>query len=223
MCWYCETKDSRSDNAVDHFRPKGRVAGESTHTGYWWPAFDWNNLRFSCTYCNGRRRDIEHGTAGGKQDEFPLAEGSKRAESYSDRLDDEVPLLLDPCWLSDVDLLWFDDSGQVQPNPSSVFENSLRALRVKASREIYHLDHVRLIRERKRVYRAVHRLMRRVDFAWKEWQRVQDEATQRNYEELLLQVRQFVVRESQHSAAARCALLGYRSDSGAISAVLRFL
>jgi hypothetical protein len=73
------------------------------------------------------------------------------------------------------------------------------------------------------VYRTVHRLMRRLDFAWKEWQRVQDEATQRNYEELLLQVHKYVARESQHSAAARCALLGYKSDSGAITAVLRFL
>ena len=24
-CWYCESKDIRSDNAVDHFRPKGSV------------------------------------------------------------------------------------------------------------------------------------------------------------------------------------------------------
>ena len=26
-CWYCESIDARSDNAVDHYRPKGNVKG----------------------------------------------------------------------------------------------------------------------------------------------------------------------------------------------------
>src|ERR1700733_14768527 len=42
-CWYCETRNVRSDNAVDHFRPKSK---------YWWLALSYENLRFSCTFCN---------------------------------------------------------------------------------------------------------------------------------------------------------------------------
>lgn len=33
-CWYCETAVDRSDNAVDHFRPKGRVSDAANpHAG----------------------------------------------------------------------------------------------------------------------------------------------------------------------------------------------
>ena len=43
-CWYCESKNLRSDNAVDHFRPKGNVRNVvPPHDGYWWLAFDWKN------------------------------------------------------------------------------------------------------------------------------------------------------------------------------------
>lgn len=74
-CWYCETFSYRSDNAVDHFRPKSRVYEEKTHPGYWWLAFSPDNYRFACTYCNSRRHDVG-GTSGGKHDHFPLADGS---------------------------------------------------------------------------------------------------------------------------------------------------
>src|SRR5215470_5179753 len=48
-CWYCESIDPRSDNAVDHYRPKGNVRGATPpHEGYWWLAFEWSNYRFSC-------------------------------------------------------------------------------------------------------------------------------------------------------------------------------
>ena len=36
-CWYCESPVDRSDNAVDHFRPKNRVSdAASPHAGYRW-------------------------------------------------------------------------------------------------------------------------------------------------------------------------------------------
>jgi len=66
-CWYCEAIDARSDNAVDHYRPKGNVRGATPrHEGYWWLAFEWSNYRFSCTYCNSIRKSA--GKTGGKQD-----------------------------------------------------------------------------------------------------------------------------------------------------------
>lgn len=42
-CWYCESNESRSDNAVDHFRPKNNVFEAPAHGGYWWLAFHWEN------------------------------------------------------------------------------------------------------------------------------------------------------------------------------------
>ena len=60
-CWYCESNQDRSDNNVDHFRPKGRVTECPDHEGYWWLAFIWTNYRFSCTFCNSRRKDPETG------------------------------------------------------------------------------------------------------------------------------------------------------------------
>ena len=66
-CWYCECKEIRSDNPVDHFRPKNRVADCDGHEGYWWLAFDWHNYRFSCTYCNSRRVGVIPSS-----DHFPL-------------------------------------------------------------------------------------------------------------------------------------------------------
>ena len=81
-CWYCETKQLRSDNAVDHFRPKSI---------YWWLAFNYTNYRFACTFCNSRRRDLEFGTSGGKQNEFPLSSTGKRAKQPGDDLEIEDP------------------------------------------------------------------------------------------------------------------------------------
>ena len=77
-CWYCESKQDRSDMVVDHFRPKGRVSeAEEEHEGYWWLAFQPENYRFSCTYCNSHRKGTD-GRLGGKQDHFPLVDESKR-------------------------------------------------------------------------------------------------------------------------------------------------
>lgn len=79
-CWYCEAIQERSDKHVDHFRPKNRVDedGCSDHPGYWWLAFDWRNFRYSCTYCNAPRRDVEQGTTKGKGARFPLLDETKR-------------------------------------------------------------------------------------------------------------------------------------------------
>lgn len=219
-CWYCESRDVRSDNAVDHFRPKGRVAGES-HNGYWWLAFEARNYRFSCTFCNSRRIDLEGGTDGGKQDSFPLAAGSKRASDVDDSLEDELPLLLDPCCMPDTDLLWFDETGQAGPNPATAFSAS-HLERVNTSIRLYHLDHVKLVESRRRVYLNIQRLIRAADATYRKWAGG-DESARAIYQDLLAQIRSHAVREAEHSATARCALLGYRVNSGAAEAVLRFL
>ena len=104
-CWYCESRQDRSDMPVDHFRPKNRVLEAPGHPGYWWLAFDWRNYRYSCTYCNSKRRDIEGGTEGGKRDHFPVIPPPPHAWCDTDPQDRAK--LLDPTDDSDTKLLTF--------------------------------------------------------------------------------------------------------------------
>jgi predicted ATPase len=56
-CWYCESNDSRSDQPIDHYRPKNAIAECDTHGGYWWIAFssDWPLMRPRPARWPGRR------------------------------------------------------------------------------------------------------------------------------------------------------------------------
>src|SRR3954454_1457494 len=55
-CAYCEISTARVDWEVEHYRPKGRVAERQGHPGYYWLAYDWDNLFPSCTFCNQHRK-----------------------------------------------------------------------------------------------------------------------------------------------------------------------
>ena len=68
-CWYCEARQMRSDNAVDHFRPKSL---------YPWLAFKLHNFRYACTFCNSIRTNPETGESEGKGDHFPLLRRRER-------------------------------------------------------------------------------------------------------------------------------------------------
>lgn len=135
-CWYCEMSQIRSDQAVDHFRPKSL---------YRWLAFTASNLRYSCTFCNSRRTDAETGIVGGKGDHFPLAAGTIRA-TMAGQEGEEQPLLLNPCAADDPMLLDFNDDGRpVARYP----DHAMRSLRAKTSIRLYHLDHSDLVEHRR--------------------------------------------------------------------------
>ena len=138
-CWFCETEVDRSDNAVDHFRPKNRVSDASkNHNGYRWLAFVKENYRYACTFCNSKRKDYRTGVAGGKADRFPLLDETKRAYLETDVLDQESPVLLDPCDPYEWELLGCKrENGKPCPNALPSTENYRRA---SESIEIYHLD-----------------------------------------------------------------------------------
>jgi len=145
-CWYCECEQIRSDNAVDHFRPKGRVANtKPKHTGYTWLAFDYNNYRYACTYCNSKRKNSETNEIEGKGDEFPLIDESKRAYKESDNIKLEKPILLDPCNINDVKLLDFTFEGKPCPKKNLT---GIKKERVEKSIKLYHLDNSELNRKR---------------------------------------------------------------------------
>lgn len=149
-CWYCETSIPRTDNAVDHYRPKGTVRGvvlsddgkklshidlEEEHKGYDWCTFSLDNFRFSCQHCNEYRKDIE-GSSGGKWNYFPLINEPERAYSEAEQ-DYEIPAILDPCNVLDWRLLSYNIDGK----PFSRFEpGSEEDRKVRYSIRILHLD-----------------------------------------------------------------------------------
>lgn len=84
-CCYCERKrDKAREPDVEHYRPKGGVQEDTTHPGYWWLAYEWKNLLWSCKSCNEDK----------KRNHFPV-DGSRVRDEYGD-LATESPLLLNP-------------------------------------------------------------------------------------------------------------------------------
>ncbi|MEX1368495.1 MAG: HNH endonuclease [Nannocystaceae bacterium] len=77
-CCYCEKLEEQAKyRDVEHYRPKSR---------YWWLAWTWDNLLFSCFECNR-----EH-----KQEQFPLAPGSTALVAEQAAPGAEHPLVIDP-------------------------------------------------------------------------------------------------------------------------------
>lgn len=137
-CWYCESPVDRSDNAVDHFRPKNRVSdAQNPHNGYKWLAFDRRNFRYACTFCNSRRKDVENNTAGGKADRFPLLNETSRLYAPG-LLAQEKPALLDPCELHDWELL---GCKQENGKPCATNTSPLDRQRAEISIDVYHLHY----------------------------------------------------------------------------------
>lgn len=88
-CAYCEHVEQGKRNDVEHFRPAGRAhrSENESSPGYWWLAYTWSNLLFSCRNCN---------QAGGKHDWFPLELGSIPLQPEQAPPGSELPTLIDP-------------------------------------------------------------------------------------------------------------------------------
>lgn len=92
-CCFCENKFSASSfGDVEHFRPKAAVKmpdeTKYQYPGYYWLAYDWNNLFFSCERCNRSY----------KKNNFPLVSEAQRMRSHHDQanIEQENPLLIHP-------------------------------------------------------------------------------------------------------------------------------
>lgn len=112
-CAYCENLEQQRRNDVEHFRPKARAdraPGSDQKHGYWWLAWRWENLLFSCRNCN---QAIAGGK--GKLDKFPLEAGSgvlcAEQDPYGVASGVERPLLIDPSIESGVDHIRFVRRG----------------------------------------------------------------------------------------------------------------
>ena len=90
-CCFCESKVSHvAYGDVEHFRPK--KGWKQSHKdslnrpGYYWLAYDWDNLFFSCQLCNQR----------GKGNLFPLLNPAMRAKNHTHDISQEMPLFIHP-------------------------------------------------------------------------------------------------------------------------------
>lgn len=86
-CAFCEAKFTHvAYGDVEHFRPKTAVlvGGVLAKPGYFWLAYDWDNLLASCQICNQRH----------KKNLFPVF-GTRATYDASD-LSVEDPLFIDP-------------------------------------------------------------------------------------------------------------------------------
>ena len=102
-CCYCEIWSQCSYNDVEHFRPKARAdrGGGTVDGGYWWLAWTWENLLFSCPNCN----------RSAKNDAFPLEPGSVPLLADEQPPGRELSTLIDPCAEDPVELIQFVFDG----------------------------------------------------------------------------------------------------------------
>lgn len=206
-CWYCESRETRSDTAVDHFRPKGPVAGTG-HKGYWWLAFDFMNYRYSCTYCNSRRVDRARGRAGGKQSEFPLLNPDERVIDEGWHRN-ERPVLLDPARAADTQLLYFREDGDVEPRYTSS-QASTKEYRAARSIDIFHLRHTDLVEARLETLNLVRQFVDLGRTYYQSW--LTAESDEQAFEVVVAELTKLCSAEAEYSAAVKDFVRGFRDD-----------
>lgn len=158
-CWYIECTNPGTDDDVDHYRPKGRINENAHHPGYYWLAFDWQNMRLSCHRANRLRYNPYLALTGGKADHFPLIDEAARAYAPGDDLDSEFPCIFDPTNPADPPLLSFLPNGEVDLAPD-VKGNASIEERFRQTRICLNMDWPTFRDARVELYNEVVRLVR---------------------------------------------------------------
>jgi hypothetical protein len=184
-CWFTESENDGSYSDVEHFRPKLKVTEDSTHSGYWWLAFNYENYRFSCQILN----------TSGKRNYFPLAPGSFRAKKPGDELSKEIVMLLDPTNISDPPLLTFVEDGKAIP---AAAEDTFDCDRAKISIKYYVLNHDNFVEGRLKLLTQIDCFVDLVDSL----QSISPETLN----ELKKIVCQFTANNRAYSAFSKCIL-----------------
>ncbi len=91
-CCYCEVVIPKpyALSHVEHYRPKA-YSQQAPKTpkrfpGYYWLAYDWDNLFLACHFCNSVN----------KRNVFPLLHEANRARSHHAKISNEEPLIIRP-------------------------------------------------------------------------------------------------------------------------------
>lgn len=87
-CCFCESSLHAQHGDVEHFRPKGgwkqTDSDKLSSVGYYWLAYDWDNLFLSCQKCNQTF----------KKNFFPLENPDSRAIDHTHDIQQEIFLIL---------------------------------------------------------------------------------------------------------------------------------
>jgi hypothetical protein len=160
-CWYSEASLQQCEGQVEHYRPKKRLSG-ARHTGYWWRAFDWENLRLAHPTVNRRKKDYLTGKPAGKGSYFPLRDPASRAQDRAGEAREE-PVLLDPVIPSDTRLICFsEESGGPRPRYRKEQDEWLHR-RAEESIAYYHLNEGTWNARRADLMAAVRRLCEQLE------------------------------------------------------------
>ena len=136
-CWYTDAANYGARLDVEHFRPKAKTIelkaedckeasdelllklAESEREGYWWLAFNSDNLLLCAQVMN--RED--------KRNFFPLHRDSPVASGTNQNTwRTEIPVFLDPRKPDDVCLVTYDETGAMRPRGDLIAWESLRVV-----------------------------------------------------------------------------------------------
>lgn len=201
-CWYTESKNSGCLNDLEHFRPKGMVKDKNDNTihWYWFLAFNPINYRLSAQIPNRRNANEILGETGGKGDNFPLLYGSSHGTNLAE-IENELPVLLDPCCTEDVSLLEFTPDGR--PVVSQQFSGDQVAVdRVKQSNFLLNLDYSNFNEDRERLYNQIHELVKRGDRYFADENIALEDAKQ--------DLRNLMIKDAEYSKSAECYIRCFR-------------
>lgn len=184
-CAYCESKISAIYSGdIEHFRPKGRIQGITpSKPAYFWLAAEWDNLLFSCPFCN--QTNTHEITAGGKTkevvlgklDQFPLISERCRlnhlhglnyflnnpAYQICFDLEESERLLLNPCKDINVETYFkYDDDGAIIINDGLIVIDQNKA---ETSITVYALHRLSLSNARKEKIIQIKAQIKRVENA----------------------------------------------------------
>lgn len=129
-CAYCESLIAANQPGdIEHFRPRGKVTnmenkpimvdkgnGLEPHPGYYWLAYDWQNLLLSCRDCNSISKSKSTGKLIGKGNRFPVK--NFRAIRPGEEIREE-PLLIHPVLEDPEEHLEVDETGIMKAKTGS--------------------------------------------------------------------------------------------------------
>lgn len=110
-CCFCESRIG-DEGDVEHFRPKSAMCQGKRkplrRPGYYWLAYDWDNLLLCCTVCNQRF----------KRNYFPLQDDDRRARCHHDDIASETPLFINPAHTDPEQHIEFRDEFAIYITPA---------------------------------------------------------------------------------------------------------
>jgi uncharacterized protein (TIGR02646 family) len=147
-CCFCESKITHvAYGDVEHYRPKAgyrqNKKEELGRPGYYWLAYDWNNVYLACEMCNRRW----------KANLFPLKDDTKRARCHKDDIEAEEPLFVNPGIENPEEFIGFREEVAYSVSNSDKGKHTIEGLQ---------LNRMELVERRKDKYdllKALHDIM----------------------------------------------------------------